>query len=816
MNQTIAVLLLATMTGIFNPAAAVDLSICADTVAEIEAGIAAANNPNLEQDRVVIAVAQGEYDLTNSTVLNGIQEFDRKTIFRDLFLLGGYAGPSTCSVRTLQPTNTVFRNTNPLRRLYFAPRKNVTISGIHWRDFEGQIRVQGFHPDVVQQDIEFSYNRITGGRGQVALEAQTNGPLSSIFMRNNLIAGRAAGGDGNAVAIAGGLGPVRALLSNNTITSNAMATTLFLASIEQVNLSNNIVVLNGNNGQGFELSTSNAFNLDAYHNHFGSISSNTVFANNVNNSPANPLFVNAPAFDFRLQSSSTAVNTGLNTPLLSPGATDISNLTRRVGTIDRGAHESLVGEGGEIVVSNINDSGAGSLRAAITLANSTSGINRVVFAIAGVTCPKVITLQSALPLILSSMSIDGKTQVGYVPNTSLSGDNGTRCVALVPANNSISNGFEVPSSATTLRLEVDALAIGGFVGTGIALNGGRAHRIVGSQFGGSIGATSLSGGLVGISVTAADVEIGDADPAERNSIGGYNATGFFTGTAIVLSSDARDARVINNFIGMRPNGSALANTVGVTIQGDLNYLKDNVISYHTELGVRIPSGANNNTLTDNRFGLPPLCLIGSCAAAGNRQAVLIEGLSNQLYRNTIANSDIAAVRVTNNANPLLQNAIYNGAINFPPIDIAGIGFTTNDNDSSPALPLGNRGQNYPNIASVRGGAPGTLVVNGRLESSSGEYLLQFFSANRWLNLALRCEARRFLGSAVVIINNGTASTDGFVDFSRLLPTSNELYITATATRLEQSGGQTFYRDTSEVGMCFDNPMFIDGFESAVD
>jgi hypothetical protein len=154
-----------------------------------------------------------------------------------------------------------------------------------------------------------------------------------------------------------------------------------------------------------------------------------------------------------------------------------------------------------------------------------------------------------------------------------------------------------------------------------------------------------------------------------------------------LGSAARVARIISNFIAMRPNGSALANTIGVNIQGDLNYLAHNVISYQTELGVRISDTASSNTLSLNRFGLPPLCLIVSCSSAGNRQAVLIEGASNELNRNVIANSEIAAVRVTGEANPLLRNAIYDGALLLPAIDIAGVGFTNNDNDSAASLPL---------------------------------------------------------------------------------------------------------------------------------
>jgi hypothetical protein len=791
-----------------NVSHAVDLRICANSVADMEQGIAAAGNANLPQDRVVISVVQGNYDLTNSQVL--INTNQTRTIRRTLFFQGGYN--SDCSARTLQPTNTVLRNTSTSQRLAFQQLEDVTISGFHWLNFEGQIEISNSSSNTSQQNIEFNYNRVTGGRGNIELRVATDGPTSSIFMRNNLIAGRAAGGDSATLALMGdlGAGTVRAQLTNNTISLNAMQNTVFMGSLEQVNLSNNIISINTNTN---DLFANGVGSIDAYNNQF-STTNGIVFTNNFNNSPANPTFINALGLDFRLQTGSVGINTGLDSPLYNPGATDIANLARRVGTIDRGAHESTVGEGGEIVVSNINDSGAGSLRAAITLANNTAGVNRIVFAISGLSCPKVITVQTALPTILSSMSIEGNTQFGYVPNSSATSDNGTRCIAIVPGNTSITNGIEVPSAVVNERLEVNGLAIGGFAVNGIVLNGGRAHRIMGSQFGGSISTTSLAGGLIGISVNVRDVEIGDEDPAERNSIGGYNSTGFLTGAGIVLGSAARDARIINNFIGMRPNGGALANTIGVNIQGDLNYLADNVISYQTELAVRIGSGANNNTLTDNRFGVPPLCLIGSCSSAGNRQAVLIEGIGNELNSNVIANSDIAAVRVTGEANPLLRNAIYDGALLVPAIDIAGSGFTDNDNDSAAVLPAGNRGQNYPVLNAIGVSGGGTVLVGGRLSSANGEYLVQFFSAHRILNFGLRCEARRFLQSMTVVINNGTATTDGFVDFSKLISAASESYFTATATRLGNNGVEVIYNDTSEIGNCFENPvLLIDGFES---
>src|SRR5262249_18856242 len=63
------------------------------------------------------------------------------------------------------------------------------------------------------------------------------------------------------------------------------------------------------------------------------------------------------------------------------------------------------------LVSNTNDSGAGSLRQAITDANNTAGVNVIRFSIG--TGAKTINVLSQLPNITDPVIIDGTTQPGY-------------------------------------------------------------------------------------------------------------------------------------------------------------------------------------------------------------------------------------------------------------------------------------------------------------------------------------------------------------------------------------------------------------------
>src|SRR5688572_15264246 len=73
-------------------------------------------------------------------------------------------------------------------------------------------------------------------------------------------------------------------------------------------------------------------------------------------------------------------------------------------------------EAATITVTSSADSGAGSLRAAITTANASSGADVIEFDIAG-NCPRVIQLASPLPVITADLSIEGYTQPGAAANT---------------------------------------------------------------------------------------------------------------------------------------------------------------------------------------------------------------------------------------------------------------------------------------------------------------------------------------------------------------------------------------------------------------
>src|SRR5262249_2061830 len=103
-------------------------------------------------------------------------------------------------------------------------------------------------------------------------------------------------------------------------------------------------------------------------------------------------------------------------------------------------------------VLNTADSGTGSLRQAITDANSTANVggvpDRIEFNIPGAGV-HTISPASALPAITDAVTIDGYTQPGASPNTLNVGDNAVLLIELNGAN--VSSGLIITGGGSTIR-----------------------------------------------------------------------------------------------------------------------------------------------------------------------------------------------------------------------------------------------------------------------------------------------------------------------------------------------------------------------------
>ena len=210
------------------------------------------------------------------------------------------------------------------------------------------------------------------------------------------------------------------------------------------------------------------------------------------------------------------------------------------------------------IVTNTNDSGAGSLRQAITDANATPGTETITFNIPGVTpaTPAVINVASPLPTISESVVIDATTQPGY---------DGTPVVEL-----------RSPSTATGwtgLNLNAPNIAVRGLSIT---------------QFGDGILAMQPHGGHVielnligtnrsfaaGLGNTRGVQWRGTGSTIQQNVISG-------NGEGMNFLVGAAGNQIAENHIGLLSNGTSLGNS---------------------GTGVTMFDGASGNTFTSNLIG----------------------------------------------------------------------------------------------------------------------------------------------------------------------------------------------------------------------
>jgi parallel beta-helix repeat protein len=261
-----------------------------------------------------------------------------------------------------------------------------------------------------------------------------------------------------------------------------------------------------------------------------------------------------------------------------------------------------------IAVSTLNDSGTGSLRAAITAVNGrpAGASNVITFSVNG-----TIVLASALPPIAAGVKIDGTTAPGYAA---------TGPVIEVNANGNSGLIFAAGSSGSQLL----AVAVDNAGGNGVTLNA-RAITLnldyvglnpAGAAFGNSgdgvyVSSTS-SNNLIGLNPTGASGVVG-------NVISG-NA-----GNGISLHGSSDDT-IAANRIGTNPGGTSAiangANGIWITAASSANEIGGTIYTDSATGKTNDPTG-NKGTATPV-FIVPPL---GNLISGNTLNGVLIDALS---------------------------------------------------------------------------------------------------------------------------------------------------------------------------------------------
>jgi hypothetical protein len=245
-----------------------------------------------------------------------------------------------------------------------------------------------------------------------------------------------------------------------------------------------------------------------------------------------------------------------------------------------------------LTVSNVADSGSGSLRQAILDSNATTGPNTIQFAIPG-SGPFTITLASQLPGITHSVTVDGYSQTGSMMNANSpdnGGLNGVLQIEVTYSGSCCIYGFVV-GAKDGVTLTVQGLAlnnIGAAAISGTVQMGTSQINAYGNYFGTTIEGTAANGtNGYAVATNGTPAQIGGQMPWQRNLVAG-------TQNGITISSSSI---VEGNLIGTDVSGTqALANlnygvvvdfeSIATRIGGDTPAAR-NVISGNGRIGVLV-------------------------------------------------------------------------------------------------------------------------------------------------------------------------------------------------------------------------------------
>ena len=244
------------------------------------------------------------------------------------------------------------------------------------------------------------------------------------------------------------------------------------------------------------------------------------------------------------------------------------------------------------VVTTTANSGTGSLRDAISKANSHSGSDTIQFKIGSGL--KTIAPSSSLPQLTGPTTIDGTTQSGY---------SGKPLIELRGNSGGGGNGLLLTGGSSTVK----GLIINRFSSCGILIINHGGDTIKNCYLGTDASGTYDAGnGAKGIVVQASNNTIGGTSSGDRNVISG-------NGCGIQLyTSAASYNKILGNYIGTDYTGtkgiqngvdgiairSAAHNTIGGTTAGSKNVISGN----GTDGIVCNGSGANYNTIIGNYIG----------------------------------------------------------------------------------------------------------------------------------------------------------------------------------------------------------------------
>lgn len=382
-------------------------------------------------------------------------------------------------------------------------------------------------------------------------------------------------------------------------------------------------------------------------------------------------------------------------------------------------------------VSNLNDSGAGSLRQALVGSNADPGPAVIDFAVAG-----TITLTSAaLPAITHPVVIDGTSAPGFA---------GRAPVVEVDNNGFGGLLFDAGSAGSALR----SLSIVRSGSDGVTLNAGNisiAGAYIGVAPDGTTALGNLGSGLV-INATSSGDAIGAPSTVAAGSVlsAASNVISGNIGNGIVVDGSSGNA-IMANYIGTTAGGLGRlgnggagllveAGASGNLIGGTIPFVNDpgaapqgNLISSNGGAGVVLTGGASSNTLAANFIGTDltgnaPLGNAGDgvdilAGADGNTLTGTVFGRIPFIYANIVSGNLGNGIVVDDSNNTTIQANFFGlGYNNMTPVGNALDGVLIEGSSAGTqfggVIPLGNvSAANGGNGVEIRDTASGTTVFN---------------------------------------------------------------------------------------------------------
>jgi hypothetical protein len=407
------------------------------------------------------------------------------------------------------------------------------------------------------------------------------------------------------------------------------------------------------------------------------------------------------------------------------------------------------------VVTNINNSGPGSLRQAILDANAVaSGARIIKFDIPG-PGPHVIQPVQYLPMLLGDTTIDGFSEPDTARATADS----------APEIEIVLNGlFSTGNFGLNLgvgRNVIQGLAINDFPGSGIVISSSD-NIVRGNMLGVDRDATfARPNAQAGVNINVGSGNlIGGPNIADRNVLSGngvegariYSAANFVYGNAIGTNFDGT-AGIGNGGSGIWLYGEG-QNEIGGTGEGEAN-----LIGHNGGDGITVAAGEEN---TFSR---------------------------NLIFANGELGIDLGADGVTRNDGLLDPDTGPNELQNFPHLDSATL---------DPATLADGRYK---------------VEVSWHLKSKARTKFRVEFFASGGCDGSGRGEAERFLGSRAIDTDATGLAENVWVLPGRVTPGE---VITATATEFVRIGTDYVATDTSELGKCLLADFCAGGTCSAVD